>query len=120
MSLKHRERIEVYRELDDPEDVSEGADGPIEHEDGWVEELEVWNFLNVTNIRRLQFRGGNPTMEEFDGDLEIQCGGGGPTPDFITDWVAEELWHELGVEDDQLESHGIEVVDIERDEVHRL
>lgn len=117
MSLQHREVIEVYRELDDPEDVSEGADGPIEHEDGWVEKLEVWNFLNVTLAH--QVRGGNPTHETFYGSSRIEQGGGGPQPDFVTEWVAEELWHEHGI-DLPTDDFDIEVVDIESDEVHRL
>jgi hypothetical protein len=38
------------------------------------------------------------------------------TPEYITDWVAKELWHELGL--DRLdETHGIGVVDLEDEEV---
>lgn len=120
MSERHRERLDVHRELDDPNEVAENADGPIEFEDGWVEELEVWNFLNVKPA--YQYRGGNPTKETFTESFTIHCGGTpGMEPDFITKWVATELWHDLNLTIETLnEEFGIEVIDIEADEVHLL
>jgi len=93
--MRHRERIEVAK-------------------DG--EEITVWNFLNVSPA--YQFRGSNPTMETFHSKTEITSGGGFRDVEYITSWVAEELWHELSLSEQTLnETHGIEVVDIESDEV---
>lgn len=95
MSLRHQERITVEK-------------------DG--EEIDVWNFLNVTLA--CQVRGGNPVTEEFPGDHRITMGGGGTEPDYVTSWVAEELWHNYDI--DLFDGHrefDIEVVDLEDDEV---
>lgn len=78
------------------------------------EELEVWNFLNVTPA--YQFRGGNPTKEEFPDLHRIEAGGGAGSVDYVTTWVAEELWHDLGIDLDR-DRWEIEVVDVESDEV---
>jgi len=93
MNLRHQERITVEK-------------------DG--EEIDVCNFLNVTMAH--QVRGGNPTQETFYGSSRIEIGGGGPQPDYVTEWVAEELWHGHGIYL-PTEEFDIEVVDIESDDV---
>lgn len=93
MSLRHRDRITVEK-------------------DG--EEIDVWNFLNVD--MPYQLRGGNPTVETYTDLADIEIGGSGPQPDYVTSWVADELWHELHL-DNLEEKFGIEVIDIESDDV---
>jgi len=113
MGLRHREDIAVGLPLDGDYEVGELRDA-IEHDGVEYAEVRVWNFLNVEPA--YQFRGGNPTMETYPSETRIKQGGGGKTPSFITEWVAEELWHELGM-DTLDETHGIQVVDVEADEV---
>lgn len=95
MQLKHRDRIEVEK----------GG-----------EELVVHNTVSVTMAHHVS--GGNPTHETFYGASRIEGRGGGPEPNYITTWAAEELWHEHGI--DLFDGHDcfdIEVVDLESDEV---
>jgi hypothetical protein len=89
MRLQHRDRITVQR-------------------DG--EEIEVFNWVNVQVPAVV--RGGNPVVEKFDPD--IGAGDSPIKPDAVTHWVAEELDVEFGIHP---EDHGIEVVDVESDEV---
>jgi len=89
MSLKHRDTIEVYR-------------------DG--EQITVYNWANVNQPAVL--RGGNPTVELFD--CAIGAGDSPETPDYITEWLAVQLEIEFGIDPSR---HGIEVIDIESDEV---
>lgn len=96
--MRHRERIQMYHE-------------------GKDEEIVIWNFLNVNPA--YQFRGGNPTMETFKELCQIEIGGGGKKPEYITNWVAEELWHELHL-DNLEETHGIEVIDMDSDQLQRI
>ncbi len=99
MSLRHQEVVEVHHEEKD-------------------EDIEVWNFLNVNPA--YQFRGGNPTMETFHEETDIYAGGTRGKPvEYISEWVADELWHELGL-DNLEEMHGIEVIDLESDTVQPL
>jgi hypothetical protein len=92
MTLRHRERITVER-------------------DG--EELEVWNFVNVTMAHQIR---GTGTLETFYGSSAIERGGGHGEPDYVTTWIAEELQHEHGIDlpDDNFD---IEVIDVESDDV---
>lgn len=124
MRLKHREEIQVARPIDDDVETEnetfDGGDTPAEQfEKGQrYEEITVWNFLNVTTAA--QVRGGNPTYETFHAESQIVKGGGyGGEPDYVTSWVAEELWHEEGI-DLPTEEFDIEVVDVESEEVHLL
>jgi len=94
--LKHRERLEVRRPEDD-------------------EPITVWNFLNV--MPAYQFRGGNPTQEMFPTVTEIRAGGcPDKMVDYITSWVADEVYYELGIDNFE-ERYDIEVVEIEDDDV---
>jgi len=90
--LQHRDRITVRR-------------------DG--EEVEVFNWVNITQPTVV--RGGNPTVEKFD--AQIGAGDSARTPGAVTEWVAEELWHELSID---VADHGIEVIDVESDDVDVL
>lgn len=99
MTLRHRETIDV------------GIDG---------EQIEVWNALNVTMA--YQVRGGNPSAEKFPSEHVIEMLGGGTEPEYVTTWVAEALWHEVGIDlglfnSDGSEEFDIEVVDIESEDV---
>jgi hypothetical protein len=91
-NLKLHERIDVQR-------------------DG--EEITVYNWVNIKQPAVV--RGHNPVVEKFD--AEIGAGDSPTTPDYVTPWVAEELWHEFNIE---VEDHGIEVVDPESDDVALL
>jgi len=73
------------------------------------EEKTVYNWANI--MQPAVVRGHNPVVEKFDPD--IGAGDSPEKPDAITHWLAEELWHEFGIE---AEDHGIEVVNVESDE----
>jgi len=90
--LQHRDRITVHR-------------------DG--EEVEVFNWVNIKQPAVV--RGGNPVVEKFD--AEIGAGDMSRTPDAVTEWVAEELWREFSID---VTDHGIEVIDVESDDVDVL
>lgn len=78
------------------------------------EELEVWNFLNVTPA--LQFRGGGVVREDFPDEYHIEAGGANGPVDYVTDWVANEIQHELNIDltDDKWD---VEVVNVGADAV---
>jgi len=92
MTLQHRDRIVVDR-------------------DG--EQVEVFNWVNIKQPAVV--RGGNPVVEKFE--AEIGAGDMSKTPEAVTEWVAEELWHEFGIE---VEDYGIEVIDPTDEEVQVL
>lgn len=73
------------------------------------EELEVYNHVTVTQEHHL--RPGD--TETFTGRIHAGDGGIGP-PDAVTAWLAEDLWHELGID---LDNYGIERIDVESDGV---
>ena len=77
------------------------------------EEIEVFNWVNVD--RSAQVYAGAGQIEYFEGD--IGAGDSSMTPDAVTKWIAEELSHEFNI---YVEDHGIEVVDIESEEVDVL
>lgn len=74
------------------------------------EEIEVFNWVNIQQPAVV--RGHNPVVEKFD--AEIGAGDSPMKPDAVTHWIAEELWHEFGIE---VEDHGIEVIDPTGEEV---
>lgn len=114
MSLQHRERLEVARKIED-EIVTDNETFVDDDGQRW-EEIVVWNFVNVTMAHQAR---GSGTIETFKDASSIEIGGGGPQPDYVTKWLAHELWHEFGI-DLPSESFNIEVVDIESDEVSSL
>jgi len=68
------------------------------------EELEVYNWVNLKQPAVV--RGHNPAVEKFA--AEIGAGDSPMKPDAITEWVAEELWHEFNI---VVENHDIEIID---------
>ncbi|MFC7216505.1 hypothetical protein ACFQO4_20815 [Saliphagus sp. GCM10025334] len=74
------------------------------------EEIEVFNWVNVN--RWSTVRASNPVVSHEE--TEIGAGDASFTPDAITKWVAEELHDEFYITP---EDHGIEVIDVESDEV---
>jgi hypothetical protein len=88
MSLRHRDTIEAR------------VDG---------EEVTVYNWVNLEIPYVIR---GGTTSEQFE--VKIGAGDSPRTPEYVTEWVAEDLWHEHSIE---VEDYGIEVVDIESDEV---
>ncbi len=74
------------------------------------EQLEVFNWVNINQPATV--RGHNPVVETYDAD--IGAGDAAFTPEAVTAWVAEELRDEFRIDP---EDHGIEVVDVESDEV---
>jgi hypothetical protein len=93
MSLKHREAIEVAHPETD-------------------EQITVYNWVNV--VRPTVIHGGT-SVEYFE--LEIGAGDASFTPDYVTEWVAEDIYHEYTVE---VEDYGIEVIDPTDEEVNVL
>jgi len=75
------------------------------------EEREVFNWVNVKQPAVV--RGHNPTVETFE--AEIGAGDSPRTPDAVTEWVANELWHEFDI--DLSRRDDIDVIDIEDNEV---
>jgi len=85
--LKHRDRLTVMR-------------------DG--EELEVFNWCSLTQYH---------TVRPISSDTwtpDIERGDGGTIPKYVTEWLADRLWYEYDV---HVQDYGIEVIDIESDEV---
>lgn len=82
VNLQHQDRIRVER-------------------DG--EEIEVFNWVNISQPSVVR---GIGSIETFD--ARIGAGDSGIEPEAVTEWVAEELWNEFGIE---VEKHGIEVID---------
>ena len=77
------------------------------------EEIEVYNWVNIKQPAIV--RGNNPVVETFDCD--IGAGDSTMKPDAITEWVAEELWHEFSISESDLREKGIGVIDVESEEV---
>jgi hypothetical protein len=84
---KHRDRLTVMR-------------------DG--EELEVFNWCSLMQHHII-----HPATQETR-PPDIERGDGGTTPKYVTEWLADRLWHEYDV---HVQDYGIETIDIESDEV---
>ena len=80
----------------------------VEH-DG--EEIEVFNHVSVAQYHYVNSVNG---YETFEPDISKGDMGGGPSPEYVTERVAELLYHEFGIE---VEQHGIEAIDLDADEV---
>lgn len=93
MSLKHRDSITAQH----PETG---------------EEITIYNWVNV--IRPAVIYGGK-SIEHFE--LEIGEGDSTVTPNYVTPWIAEDIYHEYTVE---VEDYGIEVIDPTDEEVNVL
>lgn len=78
------------------------------------EELEVFNHVSISQHHYVNSVNGHETFEPdiVKGDL-----GRGPPPEYVTERIADVLWHEFGIE---VEQHDIEVVDIDSDEVELI
>lgn len=76
------------------------------------EEIEVFNWVNISQPAIVR---GIGDIEKFHPD--IGAGDSSMKPDAVTTWVAEELWHEFGIE---MENYDIEVIDVESDEIQIL
>ncbi|MCL9818346.1 hypothetical protein [Natronocalculus amylovorans] len=76
------------------------------------EEIEVFNWVNIEQPSVVR---GIGQIEQFD--PQIGAGDSPTTPDAVTDWVAELLDAEYHINVERL---GIEVVDVESEEVHVL
>ena len=111
MNLKHRENITVERKIpvDKETDNTTRTD---ENGQQW-ERIEIWNFVNVSMAHQARGSGRSETYLE---ESRIEIGGGGKKPDYVTEWLAEQLWHEYGI-DLPHEAFDIDVIDIESDEI---
>lgn len=94
MSLKHYDTI------------------PVELADGT--EVDVYNWVNLREVKESVVR---PNMSETWPQVEIGAGDSRRTPEAVTEWLADRLWGEFDID---VEEHGIDIVDIESDEVTRL
>jgi hypothetical protein len=92
MSLKHRDVITVHLDDDDRD-----------------EEIEVYNWVNLSQPAVVRGAG---SIEKFE--AEIGAGDSSMDPDYVTKWLAEDLWHEFGID---VDNHGIEAIDVESEEV---
>lgn len=91
-SVRHKDRLTV------------AVDGQV---------IEVFNWVNATQPAVV--RGGNPCVEKFE--ASIGAGDMDRTPDAVTAWVADELDWAFGIDP---EDHGIDIIDVESDEVDIL
>jgi len=80
------------------------------------EEIQVFNWVNI--LQPAIVRGNNPVVEKFG--AEIGAGDSDMKPDAVTTWVAEELWHEFDISQNDLKELGIDVIDVEAPEVDVL
>lgn len=78
------------------------------------EELEVFNHVSVSTHHYVNSVNGH---ESFEADIAKGDMGRGPTPDAVTERVAEYLWTEWKIE---VEDYDIEAIDLESDEVNVL
>ena len=76
------------------------------------ERIDVFNWANVTE--RKTPRGG-VSVETHRGD--VGAGDSSAPPDAVTHWLADDLFHECSID---VEDRGIEVVDVESEEVDVL
>lgn len=119
--MRIQDNLEVGIAIEDESDADD-PDKVYEYDGQLYEDIRVWNHLNVTIAHQVH---GEGRLETFLGSSRIEKGGGGAEPDYVTTWVAEELWHEHNI-DLGLFDHGgtdefdIEVIDIESDEVRVL
>lgn len=74
------------------------------------EEKEVYNWVTVG--RRYRVRSNRRIS--FDPRIYPGDSVGGSGPERITQWLSDQIWDEFSID---AESHGIEVIDIESDEV---
>lgn len=80
------------------------------------EELEVWDHVSVSTHHYVNSING---YETFDPDIyEGDMGGHGPTPEAVTERVADVLHTEFHI--DLWDRDDIEVVDMSSDDVKRL
>lgn len=84
-----------------------------------IEGEEPRGLHNRVNVRREQKATihGIGAIERFDGDPEIGAGDSSETPDAVTQWVADHLYYEFGIEAKGL---GIDVVDVTTEGVEVL
>lgn len=94
MTLKHQDRI------------------PVETADG--REIDVFNWVNVKKVEEAVVR---PNASEMWPHVEIGAGDSSEKPEAVTRWLAERLSGEFGIDVDR---EGIEVIDVESDDVTRL
>ncbi|MDS0280036.1 hypothetical protein NDI85_19820 [Halomicroarcula sp. S1AR25-4] len=113
MTLQHRDRITIAREIESEADAE--YDTFTEEEDGETvvyEKVEVFNWVNVEVPAVVR---GSNTVERFEAD--IGAGDSASTPDAVTHWLATMLDVEFGI---RLSEYDIEVVDVTADEVFVL
>ena len=78
------------------------------------EEIEVFNEVNVKQVKKKRVNIPAAVIESFDEDPEIGAGGTSRTPDAVTHWVADDPDYALGIDP---EEYGIEVIDPADDDV---
>ena len=76
------------------------------------ERLDVFNWANVTEHKTIW---GGAQVETRRGD--VGAGDSSAQPDAVTQWLADDLWSECLID---VEERGIEVVDVESEEVDVL
>lgn len=101
-----KDRIHVAREVDKDDDPDFVQDGQP------YEELEVFNHVNVATRHYVNSVNGHETFEP-------QIGAGDMTepPEYVTERIAKHLYDEWLIE---VEKHGIEVIDVNADNVRRI
>lgn len=99
--------------MSDTENSQQTTERPVKNDRYLVqrdgEELEVYNWCSL--VRRHQIFA-NGSSEEFS--PKIGAGDSTMTPEYVTERLADQLWHDHNIE---VENEGIEAVDINSDEV---
>lgn len=110
-----QEQIEVARKIESEETAR--YDDTTKEDGQWYEQFTVYNQIHI-QIPRI-IRGFNPETETYYNEATIETDVPGQTPDAVTEKVAETLYHEEGIDNLQ-ERFGIEVVDIQSDNIVRI
>lgn len=108
MNITGKDIVHLAKEVEDEEmaDFSEN--------DQHYVEMEVYNHVSVMTRHYVNSVNGHESFAPT-----VTAGDSEQVPDYVTERIAEYLWMEWGIEVSELEA-GIQVIDPEADDVHRI
>lgn len=110
IQVQGRDRITVAREVQDEEQAD------FEENGIHYQELEVFNHVSVETRHYVNSVNGHET---FEPNISAGDAPDMEAPDYVTKRIAEYLWMEWGIEVSELDA-GIQVIDLQSDEYHRI
>lgn len=108
MNITGNDRVHVAKEVSSEDQADYTDDGTH------YVELEVFNHVNVQTRHYVNSVNGHESFEPRIGAGDME-----EPPDYVTKRIAEYLWHEWGIEVESLDV-GIQVIDTEAEDVHRI